>query len=57
MCIKKKLFLLKYLQDNIEPDDCRILGSTSQILTVTQEKIAEFHEFPAGATINHEVMT
>ncbi|XP_020278361.1 probable E3 ubiquitin-protein ligase HERC4 isoform X2 [Pseudomyrmex gracilis] len=44
-------------KDNIEPDDCRILGSTSQILTVTQEKIAEFHEFPAGATISHEVMT
>ncbi|XP_011257668.1 probable E3 ubiquitin-protein ligase HERC4 isoform X1 [Camponotus floridanus] len=42
-------------EDNIEPDDCRILGS--QILTVTEEKLADCQRVPADSQVNHELMT
>lgn len=44
-------------EDNIEPDDCRILGSTSQILTVTEEKLADCQRVLSGSQVNHELMT
>lgn len=49
--------LLKYLQDNIEPDDCRILGSTSQILAVTEEQLSTCQRVPSGSPVDHELMT
>ncbi|XP_011636945.1 probable E3 ubiquitin-protein ligase HERC4 isoform X1 [Pogonomyrmex barbatus] len=44
-------------KDNIEPDDCRILGPTSQILTVMEEKLIECQKIPSGSPVNHELMT
>ncbi|XP_011882075.1 PREDICTED: probable E3 ubiquitin-protein ligase HERC4 isoform X2 [Vollenhovia emeryi] len=44
-------------KDNIEPDDCRILGPTSQILTVAEEKLVDCQRIAPGSPINHELMT
>ncbi|XP_012221196.1 probable E3 ubiquitin-protein ligase HERC4 isoform X2 [Linepithema humile] len=44
-------------KDNIEPDDCRILGSTSKILTVTEEKIVDCQKVSSGSQVNHDLMT
>ncbi|XP_019887375.1 probable E3 ubiquitin-protein ligase HERC4 isoform X1 [Ooceraea biroi] len=44
-------------KDNIEPDDCRILGPSYQVLTVTEEKLIECQKIPPGMQVNHELMT
>ncbi|XP_012527820.1 probable E3 ubiquitin-protein ligase HERC4 isoform X2 [Monomorium pharaonis] len=44
-------------KDNIEPVDLRILGPTSQILTVTEEKLSDCQKILPGSPINHELMT
>ncbi|KAL6264935.1 hypothetical protein P5V15_005031 [Pogonomyrmex californicus] len=44
-------------KDNVEPDDCRILGPISQILTVTEEKLIECQKIPPGSPVNRELMT
>lgn len=44
-------------KDNIEPDDCRILGSTSQILAVTEEQLSTCQRVPSGSPVDHELMT
>ncbi|XP_024882774.1 probable E3 ubiquitin-protein ligase HERC4 isoform X1 [Temnothorax curvispinosus] len=64
-CVVKHIFsggdhcfaTISQKKDNIEPDDCRILGSTSQILTVTEEKLGDCQRIPPGSPINHELMT
>ncbi|XP_032669055.1 probable E3 ubiquitin-protein ligase HERC4 isoform X2 [Odontomachus brunneus] len=44
-------------KDNIEPDDCRILGSTSQILAVTEEQLVACQRVPPGSPVDHELIT
>jgi len=62
-CVVKHIFsggnhcfaTISQKEDNVEPDDCRILGPTSQILTVTEEKLEPI--VPSGSPVNHELMT
>ncbi|XP_011049375.1 PREDICTED: probable E3 ubiquitin-protein ligase HERC4 isoform X2 [Acromyrmex echinatior] len=64
-CVVKHIFsggdhcfvTISHKKDNIEPSDCRILGPTSQILTVMEEKLAECQKIPPGSPVNHELMT
>lgn len=44
-------------KDNIGPDDCRILGPSYRILTVTEEQLTACQRFSAGSPIDHELMT
>ncbi|CAL7935973.1 unnamed protein product [Xylocopa violacea] len=43
--------------DNIEPDDCRKLESSSQILTITEEQLIACQQVPPNSSIDHELMT
>ncbi|XP_026672960.1 probable E3 ubiquitin-protein ligase HERC4 isoform X2 [Ceratina calcarata] len=43
--------------DNIRPDDCRILESSSEICTVTEEKLMACQEIPPNSPVDHELMT
>ncbi|XP_011152046.1 probable E3 ubiquitin-protein ligase HERC4 isoform X1 [Harpegnathos saltator] len=64
-CVVKHIFsggdhcfaIVTLREDNIEPDDCRILGSTSQILTVTEEQLAACQRVPAESLVDHELIT
>ncbi|XP_017765568.1 PREDICTED: probable E3 ubiquitin-protein ligase HERC4 isoform X2 [Eufriesea mexicana] len=42
--------------DNIKPDDCRILDSSSQILTITEEQLITCQQVPPNSPIDHELM-
>jgi hypothetical protein len=41
----------------MKSDDCRLLGSSSQILTVTEQKLVECQKIPPDTQVNHELMT
>ncbi|XP_070528774.1 probable E3 ubiquitin-protein ligase HERC4 isoform X3 [Cardiocondyla obscurior] len=43
-------------KDNVEPDDCRILGAIFQILTVTEEKLIDCQKFPPGSLVNSDLL-
>ncbi|XP_012283893.1 probable E3 ubiquitin-protein ligase HERC4 isoform X2 [Orussus abietinus] len=44
-------------QDNIKPDDCRMLPPMSQILTVTEEQLTACQRVPRGALVDHDLLT
>ncbi|KAG7211831.1 hypothetical protein KM043_011056 [Ampulex compressa] len=44
-------------KDNIDPDDCREMEASSQILVVTEEQLAACQRVPAGSSVDHELMT
>ncbi|XP_076636822.1 HECT and RLD domain containing E3 ubiquitin ligase 4 isoform X2 [Colletes latitarsis] len=44
-------------KDNIEPDDCRILGSSYQILEINEEQLMACQRVPPGSPIDHDLMT
>lgn len=43
--------------DIVKPDDCRILESTSQILTITEDQLMACQRVPPNSSIDHELMT
>ncbi|XP_068967213.1 probable E3 ubiquitin-protein ligase HERC4 [Bombus flavifrons] len=43
--------------DNIKPDDCRTLESSSQILTITEEQLMACQRVPPNSSVDHELMT
>ncbi|XP_051176119.1 probable E3 ubiquitin-protein ligase HERC4 isoform X2 [Leptopilina boulardi] len=45
------------IKDNINPDDCRILPSSSQILTITEEQLIACQKVSFGASIDHDLFT
>ena len=42
---------------NIEPDDCRILQPSSQILVITEEELMACQRVPPNSPVDHELMT
>ena len=44
-------------QDDIKPDDCRIIESTSQILTINEKQLMACQRVPANSPVDHELMT
>ncbi|KAF7994791.1 hypothetical protein HCN44_004263 [Aphidius gifuensis] len=44
-------------EENIEPDDCRILDASTQILTITEKHINTCQKIPMGAPLDHELLT
>lgn len=43
--------------ENIKPDDCRIIESSSQILTITEKQLMACQRVPANSPVDHELMT
>ncbi|XP_066590462.1 probable E3 ubiquitin-protein ligase HERC4 [Prorops nasuta] len=43
--------------ENIDPDDCRILPTSSQILSINKEEVATCQRVPFGSSVDHELMT
>nr|XP_012137181.1 PREDICTED: probable E3 ubiquitin-protein ligase HERC4 isoform X1 [Megachile rotundata] len=41
---------------NVEPDDCRILQSSSQILEITEEQLMACQRVPSNSSVDHELM-
>ncbi|XP_011688741.1 PREDICTED: probable E3 ubiquitin-protein ligase HERC4 isoform X3 [Wasmannia auropunctata] len=64
-CVVKHIFsggdhcfaTISQKKDNVEPDDSRMSRSTCQILTVTEERLADCQKIPPGSPVNHELMT
>lgn len=58
MCIYiYKIIIFNCFQDIVKPDDCRILESTSQILTITEDQLMACQRVPPNSSIDHELMT
>lgn len=49
--------ILNYFQDIVKPDDCRILETTSQILTITEDQLMACQRVLPNSSIDHELMT
>lgn len=54
---KYKYHVFNCFQDNIKPDDCRTLESSSQILTITEEQLMACQRVPPYSSVDHELMT
>ncbi|XP_046611167.1 probable E3 ubiquitin-protein ligase HERC4 isoform X2 [Neodiprion virginianus] len=44
-------------KDNIQPDDCRILPPSTQVLTVTEEQLGACQRVPKDASVDHDLLT